>query len=168
MRSLAFAIFLVCWSASGQTLTKRLEAILKSSPEAQGGFWGIRVVDLKTGASVYRRNETQFFVPASNAKLFSTALALMRLGPDHRFETRVFADAKPDEQGRVSEIRLVGGGDPNLSARVLPYKRRSPPQEFAWWTATSSAMTQLTSGNLSRKAGRRMIRFGSTVRPLAL
>ena len=30
-------------------------------------------------------------------------------------------DAKPDSAGQVRELRLIGGGDPNLSGRNLPY-----------------------------------------------
>lgn len=61
--------------------------------------------------------------PASNAKLFSTALALNRLGPDFTYQTRVFAPAAPDASGRITgDLRLLGGGDPNLSARAIPYR----------------------------------------------
>ncbi len=50
-------------------------------------------------------------------------MALTRLGPDFRFQTRVLADALPDSQGRVrGPLRLIGGGDPNLSARAIPYR----------------------------------------------
>jgi serine-type D-Ala-D-Ala carboxypeptidase/endopeptidase (penicillin-binding protein 4) len=78
------------------------------------------------GATVYSKNERQFFVPASNTKLFSTALALVRLGPDYRFRTTIAAPAKPDADGRVAELRFVGGGSPNLSARTMPYEYDSP------------------------------------------
>jgi D-alanyl-D-alanine carboxypeptidase/D-alanyl-D-alanine-endopeptidase (penicillin-binding protein 4) len=67
------------------------------------------------------------FVPASNSKLFTTALALTRLGPDHRFHTTVVAEAEPDPDGRIAgSLTLVGGGDPNLSGRELPYRVDSP------------------------------------------
>jgi D-alanyl-D-alanine carboxypeptidase/D-alanyl-D-alanine-endopeptidase (penicillin-binding protein 4) len=110
------------FSASGATLAQRINSIL-ASRESRQTLWGIHVVDAQTGKAVYRHNEQNFFIPASNTKLFTTALALMRLGPDHRFTTTVVADSRPDAEGRVSELRLVGGGDPNLSARVIPYKR---------------------------------------------
>ncbi len=88
-------------------------------------------MDAKTGVVVYRRNENSFFIPASNTKLFSTSLALMRLGPGHRFHTTVHVDSQPSASGRVGEIRLVGGGDPNLSARVIPYHREeTKPNAF--------------------------------------
>ena len=109
-----------------QTLASRIDRVLVSSPQARQATWGIHVVDLRTGATVYSKNERQFFVPASNTKLFSTALALMRLGPDYRFRTTITAAEKPDSSGRVAELRFVGGGSPNLSARRIPYEYDSP------------------------------------------
>jgi D-alanyl-D-alanine carboxypeptidase/D-alanyl-D-alanine-endopeptidase (penicillin-binding protein 4) len=50
-------------------------------------------------------------------------MALTRLGADFTFQTRVLADAPPDASGRISGLRLIGGGDPNLSARAIPYRR---------------------------------------------
>jgi D-alanyl-D-alanine carboxypeptidase/D-alanyl-D-alanine-endopeptidase (penicillin-binding protein 4) len=89
---------------------------------ARAAFWGIQIVDLGTGKTLYELNPNRFFVPASNTKLFTTALALTRLGPDFTFQTRVVADNPPDAEGRIrGALRLVGGGDPNLSARAIPY-----------------------------------------------
>ncbi len=74
---------------------KRIRAFLDSSPVARTAFWGICVVDLDDGRVIFDRNGNRPFVPASNVKLFTTALALLRLGPDYRFQTRILADHKP-------------------------------------------------------------------------
>ncbi len=105
-------------------LARRLQALADNSPVARRAFWGARVVDTGSGAVLLENNAGHFFVPASNAKLFSTALALMRLGPDHRFHTVVLADQSPDADGTLhGDLRLVGGGDPTLSARAIPYSK---------------------------------------------
>ena len=108
----------------GASLAESIRRLLAESRAAQAAFWGIEVVDLKTGHTLYQRNATQFFVPASNTKLFSTSLALTRLGADFTFQTRVLADAPPGADGTINgDLRLVGGGDPNLSPRAIPYQK---------------------------------------------
>ena len=98
-------------------LDKRIAEILEASP-ARDAFWGIEVRDLKADKILYSLNADHFFVPASNTKLFTTSLALTRLGPDYRFHTRVL------QSGR--DLVLVGAGDPNLSGRTLPYQPNLP------------------------------------------
>ena len=120
-------LLLVTSVLGAETIGGRIDKVLAESPAAQQSYWGIHVVDLATGAVVYERNQDRFFVPASNTKLFSTALALTKLGPDHRFRTTITAPAKPDASGRVTELRFVGGGDPNLSGRILPYEYNVKP-----------------------------------------
>lgn len=98
-----------------------------SSPAAVRSLWGVRVVNATSGEVLYSRNESLPFTPASNTKLFSSALALLRLGPDHRLMTRVLADGVVDGNGVLyGDLVLVGGGDPTLSGRLYPYQRTGP------------------------------------------
>jgi D-alanyl-D-alanine carboxypeptidase/D-alanyl-D-alanine-endopeptidase (penicillin-binding protein 4) len=119
-----FALLLaLALTSSAATLAERIDQLLAASPAARAAFWGIQAVDLATGKTIFELNPRSFFVPASNTKLFTTSLALARLGPDFTFQTRVLADAAPDAEGRVrGPLRLIGGGDPNLSPRTLPYR----------------------------------------------
>ena len=117
-----FLLLLVPASSAPPPLATRIRALIQRSPIARTAFWGIEVRDLATGAAVYRLNDDHFFVPASNTKLFTTALALSRLGPDYRIHTTVTAEAAPDAQGRIAgDLTLMGAGDANLSGRVIPY-----------------------------------------------
>jgi D-alanyl-D-alanine carboxypeptidase/D-alanyl-D-alanine-endopeptidase (penicillin-binding protein 4) len=110
-------------SVSAASLPESIDRLLAASPAARSAFWGIQIVDLDSGKTLYEQNTGRFFIPASNAKLFTTALALARLGPDFTFQTRVLAGQPPDPAGRIAgSLRLVGGGDPNLSARAVPYR----------------------------------------------
>ena len=119
----AAALFLTCLPLVAVGLPESIQKLLDASPAARTAFWGIQIVDLSTGKTLYELNPDHYFVPASNAKLFSTALALTRLGPDFTFQTRVLSLTPPDELGRIrGPLRLVGGGDPNLSARAIPYR----------------------------------------------
>jgi len=64
------------------------------------------------------------FVPASSMKIATSAGALLALGPDHRFTTRLLMAPTADRDGRVlrGTLYLQGGGDPVLSTRG--YARR--------------------------------------------
>ena len=99
------------------SLEDQINGIL-SVPAAKDAFWGIEIRDLKADKLLYALNADHFFVPASNTKLFTTALALSRLGPDFQFHTQVI------QSGR--DLVLVGAGDPNLSGRTLPYQPKLP------------------------------------------
>jgi D-alanyl-D-alanine carboxypeptidase/D-alanyl-D-alanine-endopeptidase (penicillin-binding protein 4) len=103
-----------------RALDHRIEKILATS-EAQRGLWGLEVVQLADGKLLYGRGADHLFIPASNMKMFTTAAALEKLGPDYVFRTTAESDAEPDAQGRVWDLYLVGRGDPNLGARTFPY-----------------------------------------------
>jgi D-alanyl-D-alanine carboxypeptidase/D-alanyl-D-alanine-endopeptidase (penicillin-binding protein 4) len=124
VKRLACILLLIPVAYAARPVAERIDSLIGASKAASQAFWGIRVVNLADGSVVYAKNDSHFFVPASNTKLFSTALALTRLGPDYRFRTTVAADSEPDAKGVIhGNVRLIGGGDPNLSARVLPYKQ---------------------------------------------
>jgi D-alanyl-D-alanine carboxypeptidase/D-alanyl-D-alanine-endopeptidase (penicillin-binding protein 4) len=104
-------------SCSAADLPQRLDALIEDNRTM--GFAGIHVVDLASGKTLYRRNEDRLFLPASNLKLLTTALALDRLGPDYRFVARLVREPSGD-------LLLVGSGDPTLSGRVFPYQKDAP------------------------------------------
>ena len=111
--------------AKHDPLASQIEKIL-AQPEAERGFWGIEVVSLKDGRTLYAQNADKLFTPASNTKLFTTAAALALIGPDYRFKTTVETAGTVDKYGRLAgDLVLVGRGDPNLSGRVLPYGGRT-------------------------------------------
>jgi len=106
-------------------LKEQIEALL-ATPDAARALWGVEVVSLDNGQTLYAQDEHKLFIPASNMKLFTAALALSTLGPQFRFRTTVEAAAAPGKDGRVAgDLWLVGRGDPNLSARLLPFKIRT-------------------------------------------
>src|SRR5262249_20970584 len=116
--------------ASKRDLAKDINAVL-SDPPLERAHWGIDVVELESGKTLYSQNPGQLFLPASNTKLFTTAAALKIAGPDYRFRTTVEAEGKVDGHGRLAgDLVIVGRGDPNISGRTLPYAlktQRTPP-----------------------------------------
>ncbi len=100
-------------------LERHFEEILRR-PEFATTRWGILVESLDRRMVLVQREADQLFTPASNMKLYTTAAALVRLGPNFRFRTSVYALARPDERGHVEgDVILYGRGDPNLSTRTL-------------------------------------------------
>jgi D-alanyl-D-alanine carboxypeptidase/D-alanyl-D-alanine-endopeptidase (penicillin-binding protein 4) len=108
-------------------LAQRLDALWQREPLATRSFAGLIVADPESGETLYSRHASNLFVPASNAKLFSTALALVRLGPHYRLTTEVLAEGALDPASGLLRGNLVlrGGGDPSLSARRFPYTPES-------------------------------------------
>jgi serine-type D-Ala-D-Ala carboxypeptidase/endopeptidase (penicillin-binding protein 4) len=108
-------------AAPVKPLPDRIAAVLGASDLARG-FWGIEVVSVATGKTLYSQNANKLFTPASNTKLFVTATALALIGPDYKFRTTVETTGTLDRYGRLNgDLVLVGHGDPNLSGRELPY-----------------------------------------------
>ena len=110
----------------GTRVAARINLVRQQDPRAQHAIWGISVVDLATGASLYAENADKLLQPASNTKLFTTTTTLALIGPGYKFLTTVEAEQRPDQTGRIAgDIALVGRGDPNLSGRVLPYVKKT-------------------------------------------
>ncbi len=80
-----------------------------------GGASGLFVIDAKTGAPVCARAAGKPRPLASNMKLFTTATALSRIGPQSRIPTLLKTDGGIDRNGVLhGSLYLVGGGDPAL------------------------------------------------------
>ena len=96
-------------------LGARIDAFI-AQPRFAAANWGIAVVSLDSGRTLYVHHADQLFQPASTTKLFTTALALSTLGPDYRMPTQVLA--KDDIQiGKLDgPLLLYGTGDPTLGS----------------------------------------------------
>ena len=116
--TILLAVALSVSNAQASHLESRVKRLIAQSPASRQGFAGVLVVD-ENGRKLVSINAEHTFIPASNTKLFSTALALERLGPDKRFETRV--------EQRGDDLVLIGTGDANLSGRLIPYQYNSRP-----------------------------------------
>jgi D-alanyl-D-alanine carboxypeptidase/D-alanyl-D-alanine-endopeptidase (penicillin-binding protein 4) len=109
-------------------------AVLLGAAPASKGEWGLLILDADNGETLYEQNADRYFVPASNMKLFTTALALAKLGPDYRFHTTLETSGTLSGEGILAgDVVLVGRGDPNLSNRKFPYELKEefdgPPEK---------------------------------------
>jgi D-alanyl-D-alanine carboxypeptidase/D-alanyl-D-alanine-endopeptidase (penicillin-binding protein 4) len=99
-------------------LGRNIERTIAESPFAFA-HWGISVISLRDGRTVYARDADKTLTPASNMKVYTTAVALDQLGADYRWRTSVYADREPDRDGTIKgDLTLYGRGAPDLNARA--------------------------------------------------
>src|SRR5512137_462261 len=72
---------------------------------------GVLVKSLDTGEVLFAHDPDALLNPASNVKLFTSAAALARLGPDFRFETEFRLAPRP---AGAPDLHVRGKGDPTL------------------------------------------------------
>lgn len=86
--------------------------------------WGALVVSLSSGDTLFSWNADRRLIPASNAKLFTTAAALHLLGPAYRFLTVLYADGPVRDGELLGDLVLYGTGDPTFAldtASLAPF-----------------------------------------------
>lgn len=114
--------------------------------EFEGSIWGVAIVNLESGYTLYQRNPHTLFTPASNTKLFTSAAALEQLGPDYRFRTRVFADGIVRDSTLNGNLIVRGSGDPTIGGRE---QEDDPTAVFrAWADSLRAAGIQRITGNI--------------------
>lgn len=119
-------------TATGR-FAERAAKLIQVAP-VDKGEWGLLIVDASRGEILYEKNADKYFVPASNMKLLTTALALDKLGPDYRFRTTIETNGTLGADGKLGgNLILVGRGDPNLSNRKFPFDTKEefegPPEK---------------------------------------
>ncbi|HEX6924503.1 MAG TPA: D-alanyl-D-alanine carboxypeptidase/D-alanyl-D-alanine-endopeptidase [Longimicrobiaceae bacterium] len=100
-----------------ESLRRDLARII-DAPGWRGDDYGVLVVSLDRGDTLFALNPDLPLAPASNTKLFSTAAALYYLGPDYRYTTYLLADGPILGGVLEGDLILYGTGDPSISRRV--------------------------------------------------
>ena len=107
-------------AASDAGLARKLDAVF----EAAGATAAVRVIELPARREFYARDADRPVMPASNQKLVTTAMALDRFGPGHRFETTLAAAG--------DDLYMIGSGDPGLGdPTIASWSNRKPTDDFA-------------------------------------
>ena len=112
---------------SVSALASDLGGILRA--HTRGGRWGVMVVSVTRGDTLFASNADVLLKPASIMKMMTTGLALERFGPDHKFATHVLRDAPVNNGVLEGNLYLRGGGDPTLSLRF--WQGESPMDALA-------------------------------------
>jgi D-alanyl-D-alanine carboxypeptidase/D-alanyl-D-alanine-endopeptidase (penicillin-binding protein 4) len=100
------------------TLRAEIDALVEA-PEFRNAHWGILIVDPARGDTLYSRNAGKLFMPASNMKIVTGAVALAQLGPGFRFRTAIAARGPVDGGTLRGDLAVVGRGDPTISDHMV-------------------------------------------------
>lgn len=102
--------------------TKRTELARRIAAFAdRTGISGVFVQDIATGTVVYEERADASLIPASNAKIVTTAAALELLGSGYRYETRLSFDGRREgDSVLVGDLLIRGSGDPTFGSRQDP------------------------------------------------
>lgn len=95
-----------------QDLPQRLEALFNRPAEGRTRWGALVQTEAENPTTLYDREATRYFLPASTTKLLTTAAAFLSLGPDFRARTVLYRESP-------TTLRLVGSGDPNLTQADL-------------------------------------------------
>lgn len=114
-------------SSSVAELARKIDEAIEGS-EFRAARWGVYVLSLRDGRVIYARDAERPFTPASNMKVYTTAVALDTLGADYRWRTSVYAASEPDSRGVIKgDLVLYGRGAPDLSSEA----ERDAPDHLA-------------------------------------
>ena len=98
-------------------LQTEIAAVLGEPPLASSNV-GIKVVSVGTGEVLYDAGADKLYHPASTMKLLTAAAALVRLKPNYRFHTTLYADGVEGVRVRGNAY-LKGRGDPLFAMKDL-------------------------------------------------
>lgn len=123
--------FVLSKAPADQELGREIERAIASSG-LNSARWGIFVMSLRDWRVLYARDANQTFIPASNMKLYTTAVALDQLGADYRWRTSVYAAAAPNQSGTIDgDLTLYGRGAPDLVLNTKGNQARSSLGQLA-------------------------------------
>jgi serine-type D-Ala-D-Ala carboxypeptidase/endopeptidase (penicillin-binding protein 4) len=105
-------------SSSDSVLTKEIDRIIAESDSAHAR-WGVFVESMKDGRVLNSRDGDRLFTPASNMKIFTTAVALDALGANYRWRTSVYSARQMDANGVLDgDLTLYGRGAPDFDSKA--------------------------------------------------
>jgi D-alanyl-D-alanine carboxypeptidase/D-alanyl-D-alanine-endopeptidase (penicillin-binding protein 4) len=118
----------VLGAQQAEALRRELEAHLRNGPSR--GTWGVVVVSLTRGDTLFAREADKALLPASTMKLYTAAIAFDRFGPAHQFRTEVLRDGPVGTNGVLTgNLYLKGAGDPALSSRYRSWSGGIGPMD---------------------------------------
>src|SRR5688500_1578653 len=108
LHSMLLTCLCSAWFAAAAERTKSPATVKEVAEQIQAhvsqakfssATWGVKIVSLESGATIFETNAHKLLKPASNAKTFSGALALDVFGPNYKIRTSLLAKSGPNASG---------------------------------------------------------------------
>lgn len=116
MFGVAFWLLGCVWANAQNGVAAEI-AKLQKDPGLRHAAWSFLAVYADTKDTIARNDEQMALPPASVMKTVSTSAALMMLGENYTFKTRLYIRGKITEDGILNgDLILRGGGDPSLGS----------------------------------------------------
>lgn len=110
-------------------LRQDLERVFTDAKFA-GSSWSVEVYSLDRDEVLYEKDASSLLIPASNNKIITASVALLRLGPDYRFKTLLLTDGAVKNGILDGNLIVEGFGDPSITAETPEEK---PLRIFRSW-----------------------------------
>ncbi|HEY8402544.1 MAG TPA: D-alanyl-D-alanine carboxypeptidase/D-alanyl-D-alanine-endopeptidase [Cytophagaceae bacterium] len=111
------------------------------------GYFSFSIKNCSTGATLLEAGSQKVLVPASNQKLVTTAAVLGILGPEYKYETKLFRDGTVGEDGVLrGDLIIKGSGDPFLGSDRLEGYFDLPALLNTWADAVKAAGIKKVDG----------------------
>lgn len=79
----------------------------------------VDIYDLTAQQILYQKNNKMLLHPASNMKILTTAAALLFLGPDYKFQTKLYYTGEIVNQTLYGDLYIKGGCDPDFTSQDI-------------------------------------------------
>ena len=113
-------LYIVCLYSvyPSSPLKEKINSIISMIPSSTKA--SIYVINANTGESIFEKNINSSMIPASNTKLFTTAVALNLMGPKHVFATKLLMDDSDIENGVIEgDLYIQGFGHSTFTTNDL-------------------------------------------------
>ncbi len=116
-----------------------------AAPMWRNARWGVLLVDPLRNDTILSHDADRLFMPASNQKLLTAAIALAQLGPDYRWQTPFLLDGTQRGSTFQGDLLVEGNGDPSISDALRGGRAAS---------AFDAVIDSLTKRGITRITGR--------------
>lgn len=125
----SYLYFILClltlssWSNAQISLSsqeaKELLAPIKALEAKQRAKIGIEITNCSSGDLLLAHGSDRSYIPASLAKLFTTATALRLMGPEYRYRTEVVSEGEIKNGVLKGNLIIKGSGDPSIASNYI-------------------------------------------------